>query len=482
MTVRKTFDSNRVIPLSYRSSNFVNFAVWVFVACLSACPSRVTAQPSDDQTATGVTPAVSVPAPLSGTIPRLRPTSEGEARNVIGGGLTIGALCDNFATDGNGLDDHAYQYSVFPSLTFQQTRPRTAWSADYRGGLTINRGGLPENPSVQSATSAAVEVQHAFGRRLLLDLRDDYVLTNDPFGHIGPSQSMATLSGTGQLNSYTATPAATRSTSISSGSLTDQLTRHSSMGISGSYSTQRFRDLATATPGGTQSLIDTRTTTGRGFYALEISRRQKIGLEYQLQDLRFGGDLARTTDQTLFLFDEISLATHVALTLFAGPDRAHTHNNIFLQASNTLISVVPLVNDVWAPAGGAMFTWRGKHAALSLSGQQVVTDGGGSTGAVRASSAGAELRKNFTSRWNLTLGYSYSVGRLLENLPTSNSGITVQQGSLVLERQLAKHLLARAQYARTDQTSSGLRAPLTTGNHNRVGVDLVYQFTRPFGQ
>jgi len=316
----------------------------------------------------------------------------------------------------------------------------------------------------------------------LLDLREDYVLTNDPFGHIGPSQSMATLSGTGQLNSYAATPAATRITSISSGSLTDQLTRHSSMGISASYSTQRFRDAATATPGAAQSLIDTRTLTGRGFYALEISRRQEIGVEYQLEDLHFRGDVARTTDQTLFLFDEIRLTTHVVLTLFAGPDRTHIHNNIFLQGSNTLLSVIPAVNDVWAPAGGAMFTCRGKHVALSLSGQRVVTDGGGSTGAMRASSAGAELRKNFAGRWNLTLGYSYSVGRLLESLSSTNSGITVEQGSLVLERQLGRHLSARAQFVRTDQTSSGLPAPLTTGNHNRVGVDLVYLFTRPLGQ
>src|SRR5215472_13881606 len=113
MTVRKTFDCNRVTPLSYRNSNFVNFAVCVFAACFAACPSSLTAQASDDQTTTGSTPAVGVPAPLGGTIPRLRPTSEGEARNVIGGGLTLGALYDDFATDGNGLHDHAFQYSVF---------------------------------------------------------------------------------------------------------------------------------------------------------------------------------------------------------------------------------------------------------------------------------------------------------------------------------------------------------------------------------
>jgi predicted porin len=120
---------------------------------------------------------------------------------------------------------------------------------------------------------------------------------------------------------------------------------------------------------------------------------------------------------------------------------------------------------------------------LSVSGQRVVTDGGGSAGAIRATSASAEVRKDFTSRWSASLRYTYSDGWVLEGpANAANSNITLEQGGLIVERRFTKNLSFRAQYARIQQMSAGTPAPLTTGNHNRVGVELVYQFTRPLGR
>src|SRR5262249_45734883 len=204
---------------------------------------------------------------------------------------------------------------------------------------------------------------------------------------------------------------------------------------------QRFRDVTVA-PGVALSLIDTRTTTGRGFYALEVSQRHKIGFEYQLQDLRFQGNVARTVDQTIFVFDEISLKPNITLTLYAGPDRSHEHNNILLLESNQTTSVVPMINDAWSPAGGAMFTWRGRFVSLGLSGQRLVTDGIGSTGAVRTTSGSAELRKNFTNRWSVGVAYLYSDGQLLSSAANAgNSRLTLQQGSFILERRPGEHVV-----------------------------------------
>src|SRR5262249_25585917 len=158
----------------------------------------------------------------------------------------------------------------------------------------------------------------------------------------------------------------------------------------------------------------------------------------------------------------------------AGPDQAHAHNNILLLGSNQSTSIVPLVKDNLSPAGGAMFTWRGKFAALRLSGQRVVTDGSGSTGAVRSTNASAELQKDFTNRWNLGLRYLYSDGRLLMDATnTGNSRITFHQGSLILERRLSERMVVRGLYTRLQQESGGTPAPLTTGNHNRVALELA---------
>jgi hypothetical protein len=478
MTTSKIFSFGLETLLSYRS---LGFATCVFLSLSVAGLPPLIAQEQDTAAKTHDISITAVPAPLGGTSPQLLPTSQGEVHNVLRGGVTMGALYDDNAVIAN-TQGSEYQYSISPSLAVQQTRPHTAWSLDYRGGFTIEHTPLETGFSVQNATSATADLQHLFSPRLLLELREDYIRTNVLFGYTNETQSIAALSGAGQLNSFIAIPAATRTVDVSTGNLTYQLTRHSSMGFSGSYSVQRFRDVAVA-PGVALSLIDTRTATGRGFYALELGQRNKIGLEYQLQDLRFQGNLARTVDQTVFLFDEVALTTNMTLTLYAGPDHAHAHNNILLLGSNQSTSVVQLVNDNLSPAGGAMFTWRGKFVALRLSGQRVITDGSGSTGAVRSTNASAELRKDFTNRWNVGLRYLYSDGRLLVDAANAgNSRITFHQGSLILERRLSERLVVRGLYTRLQQGGTGNPAPLTTGNHNRVGVELAYQFARPLGR
>ena len=479
--MNKIFSSRREIRLSYHSLSSPGLTAFVALVLVAAQPPPLIAQEQDRETQGRASSITSVPAPLGGTRPQLLPTSEGEVRNILRGGLTLGTLYDDNAIPVN-VQPSEYQFSVSPSLALQQTRPHTSWSLDYSGGLTVKHRPQETGPSIQNATSVTADLQHIFARRLQVELREDYLRTSNPFGSTEESASVAALSGAGQLNSFIAVPAATRIAEVSSGNLTYQLTHHSSMGFSGSYSTQRFRDVAVA-PGVAPSLIDTRTATGRGFYALEISRHQKIGFEYQLQDLRFQGNVARTLDQTVFVFDEIALKTNMTLTLYAGPDRAHTHNNIFLLGSNGSTSVVRLIDDIWSPAGGAMFTWRGRFVALELSGQRLITDGSGSTGAVRATSASAELRRNLTNRWTAGVGYLYSDRPLL--ISSANAGssrVTLQQGSLSLERRLAERLVVRGQYARLQQESTGTPAPLTTGNHNRVGVELAYEFARPLGR
>lgn len=475
----RIFSFRQETRLSYRSLNLVTFRACIILASLAASPAALIGQEQNTQEQTHAPQILVVPAPLGGTSPQLLPTGEAEARNLLQGGVTVGTLFDdNAAAVGTQRHDE-YQYFVLPSIAFQQTRPHTAWSLDYHGGITIQQAAVNSDTLTQNSNSASADLQHVFARRLLLELRDDYVRTNNPFDST-QGQSPATLSGVGQLNPFLAVPAATRIANVSLGSLTYQLTRHSSTGIGGSYSSQRFHDVSS--PAGLVSLIDTRAAAGKWFYVYEISQSQRIGFEYQVQDLRFQGSAARTLDQTLFLFDQITLQSNMTLTLFAGPDRTHLHDNLLLRP-NASASVVPTINDIWFPAGGATFMWRGRYLAMRLTGQRLVTDGSGSTGAVRATSASAELRKDFTRKWTISLGYLYSEGQLLGGLGgAANSRITVGQGSLILERRLAEHFVVRAQYARVQQVSAGAPAPLTTGNHNRVGLEVAYQFARPLGR
>jgi len=81
------------------------------------------------------------------------------------------------------------------------------------------------------------------------------------------------------------------------------------------------------------------------------------------------------------------------------------------------------------------------------------------------------------------MGYTYSDGRLLEGLSNNfGSNITLQQADVTVERRLRPSLALRAQYTRIQQRTSGVVVPYNTGNHNRVGVELLYEFTRPIGR
>jgi hypothetical protein len=218
------------------------------------------------------------------------------------------------------------------------------------------------------------------------------------------------------------------------------------------------------------------------FCAIDISAYQRIGAEYQAQDLRFGDDAARTVDQTVFLFDEIRLSTTMTLTLFGGPDYAHIHNNILVSSAGSP-SVFPGLHDVWSPAGGASYTWRGKRLALRLSGSSMVTDGGGATGAVRAVTGSGELRRDFTKRWTASLGFTYSDGRLIEGAATTNaSTITTEQATLGVVHKLSQRVSMSGQYSHVQQLSQGAITPYNSGNHNRASMSLMYQFAKPLGR
>ena len=163
MLLNKIFSFGPETRLSYRRLTPPQWAACLLLAWSAAQPSALNAQEQAGQTQARTSPMISVPSPLGGTNPQLLPTSAGEVRNVIRAGLTVGALYDDNAIDVNGQRHDGYQYSVSPSISLQQTRPSTAWSLNYRGGLTVDHKSLEASPSIQNATAATADIQHTFG-------------------------------------------------------------------------------------------------------------------------------------------------------------------------------------------------------------------------------------------------------------------------------------------------------------------------------
>ena len=439
------------------------------------------AQTGDAGTSHG--PAVSVmpPGQLRGSSPPLLPTSATTPENVLFGGLGIAAVYDDNIAITNGQPRGGFLYSLTPDMTLQQTRPNRTLDLNFVGGLTMAQHDRLVNNGTQGTAALAAEYQQLLGPHILLTSKQKLLKTNNPFGDAEPGEPVSTTSAA-ELNASSGVPTATRTSFVSDEAIIYQFSRHASVGIDGSYSTLRLRDVA-GTAGGNATLIDGRTASGGFFYAVEISRDHKIGAEYQVQDMRFDGGVARTQDNALFLFDEIRLTSSMTLALYAGPDYVHVHNNILTPNSGGRPQVLPFVDDLWFPSGGASYTWRGKRVALGLSGSSLVTDGAGATGSMQALTSSVELRKDFGKRWTATSGFGYARSHLIEGSTTgAASRITTEQPSLSLVHRLSTQVTLDAQYAYLWQHGGGAIVPFVTGNHHRASMSLLYQFAKPLGR
>lgn len=420
---------------------------------------------------------VILPEPLGGLVPRLTSTAEGITKraNLLTGSIGVGGLyTDNAFTQGpKTIDD--YQYWISPGFGFHTFGEHTQWMLDYEGGVTLDKRALSNS---QQTHHGAADLSHRFTPRLTSEFRQDFSMTNSPFAQIGTNESLPSIGGPGQLSNFAVPAPVTRIGSISSANVAYQLSQHSAMGVSGSFSLLHFQDdEALAGSGGT--LIDTTTTTGRGFYLRQISAHQTIGTEYQFQELRFQGGVARTLDHTVYLFDGIALSNDMTLSLYAGPERAHTNNSIVALPGSPPV-VFPSLSDQWFVSGGLAFAWRTKRNGLRLSGNRGVTDGGAWAGAVLLNTANLELEKAFGPRWTSIVTLTYSDGHILATPPNVIDRLTTEEGSIMFLYRFTRNLSAMAQYARVQQPYTGAFTGSINSNYNQVQAGFTYQFEKAF--
>lgn len=403
--------------------------------------------------------------------------AETESKNLLVGGLGVSGTFDDNAVSTLTRRFSDYQYSITPNLGLRLYKNQTHFIGDYNGGFTFDQRALGRNAVTHDGNA---ELQHSFTRRLAVTLREDYVETSNPFIRAGDSRFLPSLQGIGQLNSFPVTPIATRIGNVSKADLTYALARHATFGLSGAFSTQRFRN-ASSQISNDQGLLDTRATTGSTYLADQISRRHQIGAEYEFQDLRFERGRARTTAHTILFFDDIALTPSMKLTLFAGPERSHSHN-IALLGSSLQPIVVPLTSDRWSIAAGGTYSWRANRTGLRLSAQRSISDGGGLIGATRLMAATLEIQRQFTRLWSGSFSASYSDARSLGLVSNpALSRIRTEQAGLGLERRIFQHLLATVNYSRVQQPHLGVLGLRNREDHNLVAVGLRFEFEKPLG-
>lgn len=403
------------------------------------------------------------PSPVSEEGYSLAFASETPRTNYLRGGLSFGTFYDDNVLPSTGQPVSDVRYSIWPTLSLQQSRSRLSWSLTYSPGYTFHQR-LSSVDGVDH--NLAVGFQYRLSPHVTLSMTNSFQKTSDLLSLSGQNVSGPGSGGAnGPNNNSIVPPATARISSFSDAEMTYQFGQNAMIGAKGTFSGLWYPDRASL-PG----LFDSTAQAASGFYAHRLSGRHYIGATYALQRLLTHPGQGETQTQSTLLFYTLYLPPTLAVSLFAGPEHSDT------QAEGSL----PLHK--WSPAAGGSLAWHGEHASSAVSFARRIGDGGGLSGAVLSNSADASMRWQLAKTVSTALGANYSTNSVLESQPFLGIGGHSWSVTASLQHSLGENLSAQMGYTHLHQSYSSITAISKAPDLNGIWVSLSYQFERPLGR
>ncbi|MGH9825368.1 MAG: hypothetical protein ACREDR_19225, partial [Blastocatellia bacterium] len=271
-------------------------------------------------------------------------------------------------------------------------------------------------------------------------------------------------------------PSVRRTSILSNGEFSYQLSERTNMGFGGSFNHQGYQ--STPQSGPTTSLVYSQTATGNAYISHQFSARNQLGFHYVGQVLRFPDQNARTTTHSFLVSEQLNFSRQSVLSIYAGPEYSLTFNQVQLNLGFVIITI-PVRANQWSASGGVIYSWTGQRAAVVLNYTRGISDGGGLVGAVNLNSGTATVSWRLTPRWNLTSSIAGADDQLLgvKNGPNELRTYSANAG---LSRQLSKNLSMNLTYGRFNETGALGNFPI--GNHDLVSGSITYSFLKPLGR
>jgi hypothetical protein len=405
------------------------------------------------------------PPPVSGAAYPLWFTSE-ERANYLRGGVTFNtAYSDNVlgATSTAPVSD--VSYSVWPTLSLDETTTRLHTVFTYAPGFTFYQRTSAYNEMDQNL---ALDVQYRLSPHVTVSLRDSLQKSSNAFNQ--PDQGLAgAVSGVaGAVNDSVVAPLADRLSNNGNAGITYQFGANSMVGASGTFSNLHYPD-----PSEVPGLYDAASRSASAFYSFRLAKQHYIGATYQYQQLLSypGGSVNDTRTDGAFLFYTFFPAPTFSLSFFGGPQ----YYSAGAQEISPTLPAVP-ASQSWSPAGGASVNWQSSHSSAAVSYLHSVSGGGGLIGAVKLDSASSSVRQLIRPNLSASLSGTYANNGVLALSALGGHSVS---GSASLQRQVGEHISFQAGYTRLHQTYSFFSANPDT---NREWVSISYQFGRPLGR
>lgn len=414
-----------------------------------------------------------VPVPASGQMPQLLTGSDVQLTNVLLGSLEVGAQFDDNSILGSSTRQSDVRYFVAPSLSFNETLPRFAWSLSYGPGVGLSEHQFFRDQLTQDFGG---QLGWAVTRHGIFQAQQHYLVSTNPFQQFGQEPFISQPGPTVGSNETIFLPGIKRTLILSQAQYTYQISEHSAFGFGGTFSQQSFEH--TPQTGPSTSLIRSRVASGEVYFARQVTPRNQLGFQYGGQVLKFLQANARTTTHSFLFFDQVNATPATNFTFYFGPEYSLTRNQVQL-ALGFIIITIPVSKNSWSTAGGAIYNWTGRRSAVRVEYTRRVSDGAGLLGAVRFNGGSAKLLRKITARWSLELGIVGDDDQLV-SVTSPGTELLTYSGNAGIVRQLTKDFSMRMFYSRLNQTGSILG--LRTGDHDVVGASLEYHFLKPLGR
>ena len=414
---------------------------------------------------------MTTPPPVSG---QSYPTSfsRGERSNYLSGGLTFtSAYTDNAVGPVNGHAVSDVSYSVFPTLSLNETTSRAHAVLSYAPGFTFYQRESSLNAQNQNAS---INFQYRLSPHVTFSVEDSFQKTSNVLNQ--PDLASATVvSGSAQSPNFSVIPP-TADTLNNSGNvgITHQFALNGMVGASGTFSNLHYPNQAQV-PG----LYDSNTQGGSAFYAHRLSKMNYLGTSYQYQRLVSYPTVGQNETQThaVLLFYTLYATSKISFSFFGGPQYSDT----VLPPQPALHLQLPAAK-AWNPAAGGSLSWQARLTNFALSYSHIISGGGGLTGAVKMDSASASIHQQLARRLSGSIGGGYTQNDVLVSaLAGATNGHTIS-GTASLQQQFGQHINVQLGYTRLHQDYSGVVVLAATPNTNRESISISYQFSRPLGR
>ena len=408
--------------------------------------------------------AMLTPAPVSGEGYSMGFTSETRSNYLRGGLVFDSAYDDNVEPGATGKPISDVSYSVWPTISLDQTRSRLHWVLSYSPGFTFYQKTSARNEADQNF---ATDFKYRMSPHVTLSLRDSFEKSSNLLNQPSSDLTSPVSGGVFVPNDSLIAPIADVLRNTGNATLTYQFSANGMIGASGTFTNLHYPTQAQV-PG----LYDATSRGGSAFYNHRLSKMHYIGATYEYQMFLAYPTVGQSETQahSIFLFYTLYLKPTLSVSVFGGP-----------QYSDTVQFGVPAMKS-WTPAGGASLSWQGRLTSFAASYSRRISDSGGLSGAVHSNSADVSLRRQFTRTLSASVGADYGNNSVLTVLPTFSTGGHTISGNASLQRQLGEHLNLAVQYARLHQSYIGIAAISNTPDRDRVSATIAYQFSRPLGR